>query len=153
MKIYTIGHSTRSIKDFIDILLYYNIKTLVDVRSIPGSRYCPQFNKEDLCKSLKEYDISYKHISKLGGRRKVLKESKHTEWTNISFRAYADYMDTAEFEEGFNELKTLAINENVAYMCSEAVWWKCHRRMISDKLKSENWEVIHIFDKKQTQIH
>ena len=143
-EIWTIGHSTHSLEEFVEMLKSFDIEEVVDVRSYPGSRKFPQFNKENLTESLPQNNIEYTHIKELGGRRKVDPESKHTVWRHPAFRGYADYMDTADFETGIEELVKLAESKRVAYMCSEAVWWRCHRSMISDYLKSKGWTVMHI---------
>lgn len=142
--IYTIGHSTHPLDEFLIMLKSFSIELVVDIRSFPGSRKFPQFNKENLQNSLPENNIQYTHILKLGGRRKVTPHSKNTVWRNVSFRGYADYMETQEFNEGLEELKELASRKRTAFMCSEAVWWRCHRSMVSDALKVLGWEVIHI---------
>lgn len=151
--IWTIGHSTHTIEEFVELLQSQNIECVADVRSLPGSRKFPQFNKENLEESLPKNKIEYTHIKKLGGLRKVNPESKHTVWRNPSFRAYADYMDTPDFEEGLNELTNLAQKHRVAYMCSEVLWWRCHRSMISDVLKTMGWNVIHILSTQKTEKH
>jgi uncharacterized protein (DUF488 family) len=122
----------------------FNIELIADVRSYPGSRRFPQFNKESLEISLPQNKIQYVHIKELGGRRKANPDSKNKGWRNISFRGYADYMETDNFKDGINELVKIALTQRAAYMCSEAVWWRCHRSMISDYLKSEGWNVLHI---------
>ena len=142
--IYTIGHSTHSLDDFLNILQDFNIKNLVDVRSFPGSNKFPQFNKENLKISLEEHTINYIHLRDLGGRRKVQKDSKNSRWHNDSFRGYADYMETEDFKKAITELENIALKQTTAYMCSEAVWWRCHRSMISDYLKARSWTVLHI---------
>lgn len=151
--IYTIGHSTRSLSDFLDILHSANIKTVIDIRSVSGSGKYPHFNKENLMISLEEAGIKYIHLIDLGGRRKVKKDSNNTRWVNTSFRAYADYMETEEFEVGIQKLKDIALNQPTAYMCSEAVWWRCHRSMVSDYLKAKDWSVFHIMGKDKLQEH
>lgn len=143
-EIWTIGHSTHPLEEFIEMLNSFDIEMVVDVRSYPGSRKFPQYNKDSLTDSLPEKGIAYTHIKSLGGRRKADPESKHTIWRHPAFRGYADYMDTADFEKGMEELIKLAETRRVAYMCSEAVWWRCHRSMISDYLKSNGWTVMHI---------
>jgi uncharacterized protein (DUF488 family) len=122
----------------------FNIELIADVRSYPGSRRFPQFNKEALEISLPQNKMEYVHIKNLGGRRKANPDSKNTGWKHIAFRGYADYMETGLFKEGINELEKKAIKQPTAYMCSEALWWRCHRSMISDYLKLEGWEVMHI---------
>lgn len=151
--IYTIGHSTNTIYKFIEILKFYEIEIIADVRSLPGSRRFPQFNKENLEISLQENEIGYIHITKLGGRRKADINSKNISWRNPSFRAYADYMETADFRDGVEELLTLARMQRAAIMCAEVLWWRCHRSMISDYLKSNGWKVIHITSIGKTEEH
>jgi uncharacterized protein (DUF488 family) len=152
--IWTIGHSTRSIEDFIAPLEANGIRLLVDVRTLPGSKRYPQFNKEALARSLGEHGIRYEHFPELGGLRKPKKDSKNTVWRNASFRGYADYMKTAEFRKGVDRLVDLAGKVGpVAIMCAEAVWWRCHRALISDFLKAHGAEVIHIVDATKTESH
>ena len=142
--VWTIGHSTHSLDEFVAMLLSFNIERVVDVRSYPGSRKFPQFNKEALGVSLPANNIQYIHLKKLGGRRKVNPESKNTSWRHVAFRGYADYMETNSFAEGIKEFIESAQQQRTAYMCSEAVWWRCHRSMISDYLKADGWNVQHI---------
>lgn len=144
MKIYTIGHSTHTFEELVAMLHSFEVVHLVDIRGLPGSRKCPQFNKETLEVALPKAGIAYTHLRDLGGRRKAVKDSKHTEWRNESFRAYADYMDTEGFVRGIAQLEAIARTEVTAYMCAEAVWWRCHRSMVSDYLKAKGWEVWHI---------
>lgn len=152
-KIWTIGHSTRSLDEFLALLQSFDIELLADVRSFPGSRKFPQFNREALEISMPENNIEYTLLKKLGGRRKVNPKSSHTIWHNASFRGYADYMDTESFEEGLEELEKLGLKKRTAYMCSEAVWWRCHRSMISDALKVRGWEVMHIMEVDKATEH
>lgn len=142
--IYTIGHSTHSLAEFLDMLQSFDIKCLVDIRRFPGSRKFPQFDKENLQTSLAENGIRYEHQVDLGGRRKVKKDSENNRWKNASFRGYADYMETGAFEKAVAELEHIALTQSTAYMCSEAVWWRCHRSMVSDYLKAKGWAVLHI---------
>lgn len=135
------------------MLQSYKIEVLVDVRSLPWSRKFPHFNKENLEKTLPEIAIEYIHRWDLWGRRKVDKNSHNTRWNNLSFRGYADYMETLEFKDALQDLEDIAHKKNVAYMCSEAVWWRCHRSMISDYLKLKGWKVLHIMGKEKTQEH
>jgi len=153
MTVWTIGHSTREIDIFISILEENGIKLLVDVRSLPGSKRYPQFNKEALAKSLIERGIRYHHFSELGGRRKPKLDSRNTAWRNKSFRAYADYMETDEFRDGIGRLLDLAPIGPTAIMCAEAVWWRCHRGLISDFLKARRIEVTHILGPGKTETH
>jgi uncharacterized protein (DUF488 family) len=151
--IYTIGHSTHSLEEFLNMLQSFDIKILADIRSLPGSRKYPQFNKEDLKISLENTGIQYLHMADLGGRRKVKKDSKNNRWNNDSFRGYADYMETEEFKTAVIKLEDIAIKKPTAYMCSEAVWWRCHRSMVSDYLKAKGWMVLHIMGIQKFQEH
>ena len=131
----------------------FDIQLVADIRTYPGSRKFPQFNKENLEISLPETGIQYVHLKKLGGRRKVDPHSHNTGWRHPAFRGYADYMETAEFKEGIRELEGLGEKYRTAYMCSEAVWWRCHRSMVSDYLKLEDWTVMHIMSIGKTSEH
>ena len=170
MQIWTIGHSTRSIDDFISLLDQKRIKLLADVRTLPGSKRYPQFNKEALAESLSARGIRYEHFPELGGRRKTKRDSRNTAWRNASFRGYADYMETEEFHKGIDRLLTLSRSGlgsrrnqsdgwevgtpcRIAIMCAEAVWWRCHRSLISDYLKARGIEVIHILDINKIEPH
>ena len=151
--IYTIGHSTRTIIEFLEMLLSLNIKVLADIRRLPGSRKYPQFDQDALKKSLEENGIEYVYIEDLGGRRPAKKDSKNTTWRNKSFQGYADYMETEAFENGVKELEKFALEQPTAMMCSEAVWWRCHRSMVSDYLKAKGWEVLHIMALEKATEH
>lgn len=151
--IYTIGHSTHSLKDFISMLKSFDIETLVDIRNYPGSKRYPHFNKEALEISLPENKIKYIPFKELGGRRKADPNSKNTAWRNAAFRGYADYMETPEFESAINVLQKIAAEKLTAYMCAEAVWWSCHRSMVSDYLKIREWKVLHIMNKDKSEEH
>jgi uncharacterized protein (DUF488 family) len=154
LKIWTIGHSTRAIDVFISLLEEHGVRLLVDVRSLPGSKRYPQFNQEALADSLGKAGIRYEHFPELGGRRKAKPESKNTAWRNASFRGYADYMETEEFRKGVKRLLDLAADVgSPAIMCAEAVWWRCHRSLVSDYLKAHGIEVIHILDANKTEPH
>lgn len=142
--IWTIGHSTRSLEDFVAMLHSFKIELVADIRSYPGSRKFPQFNKEALEINLPQNNIEYIHLKNLGGRRKVNPDSKNTAWRHLAFRGYADYMETSAFKKGIKELEIVALKQRTAYMCSEAVWWRCHRSMVSDYLKVHGWKVMHI---------
>src|SRR5436309_14105360 len=153
-QIWTIGHSTREINKFISALEANGIKLVADVRLLPGSKRYPQFGREALAKSLSERGIRYEHFPELGGRRKAKPDSKNTAWRNESFRGYADYMETEEFRNGITRLVDLAQESGpTAIMCAEAVWWRCHRSLISDYLKACGVEVIHVLDAKKTEPH
>jgi len=143
-KLWTIGHSTHSLDEFVAMLQSFNVECVMDIRRFPSSKKFPHFNKDNLEKSIPEHNIQYIHFEELGGRRKAKSDSKNTTWRNTSFMGYADYMETAEFKEGLENLKKIAIQKRTAIMCSEAVWWRCHRSMVSDTLKAEKWMVLHI---------
>ena len=151
--VWTIGHSTHTLEEFVPMLHSFNIEKVVDIRSFPCSRNFPQFNKEALEISLPENNINYIHLRKLGGRRKVNPESKNTSWRHAAFRGYADYMETDSFTEGIKELNEIIQQQRTAYMCSEAVWWRCHRSMVSDYLKANGWEVQHIMQIGKSSEH
>lgn len=151
--IYTIGHSTHPLDEFIQILHRYKIQILIDIRSLPGSKKFPQYNIENLQTSLPNAGIEYLHLKNLGGLRKVSKNSKNTSWHNASFRGYADYMETEEFTESIQDLEKIASEKTTVIMCAEVLWWRCHRSMISDDLKSEGWTVIHILSHTKTEEH
>lgn len=152
-KVWTIGHSTRSFEEFLEILKSSKVEQIIDVRRYPGSRKFPQFNKESLQKSLVDHNIAYIHLEVLGGRRKPDPDSKNTIWRHPSFRAYADYMETKTFKDALEELKELANQKRSAIMCSEAVWWSCHRSLISDALKANDWTVMHIMGVNNEKEH
>lgn len=133
--IYTIGHSTRSLEDLVDLLHSFEVVTLVDVRTMPRSRRNPQFNTDKLAVDLPNVGIAYTHLARLGGLRHGLgADSPNAGWRNTSFRGYADYMQTAEFAEGLEELRMLIVAGPLALMCAEAVPWRCHRSLIADAL-------------------
>ncbi len=152
-EIWTIGHSTHSFAEFLALLQAFQIELLADVRSFPGSKKFPHFNEAILAKSLPDAGIAYISLKALGGRRKTAPDSKNTGWHHEAFRGFADYMATPEFEQGLTTLKQLALSHRVAYMCAEALWWRCHRRLISDKLVSEGWQVWHIMNLKKEEAH
>ena len=152
--IFTIGHSTRSTREFIKILRAHSIEALVDIRHYPGSRYCPQFGKARLKRNLERNGIRYVHLVSLGGRRRAMPESEQNRgWRSAQFRGYADYMQTKEFREGLKELLTLAKEFTVAIMCSEAVPWRCHRSMVGDALLINHYSVMDIFTEKSMRPH
>lgn len=156
MDIYTIGHSTHTTDEFIALLKEYNINIVVDVRSYPGSNYVPQFNKENIEEWLPEHDIQYIHLKDLGGRRNKNKDIDPAlvdGWRQSSFRNYASYTFTKDYEEGINKLLSLAKDKQLAYMCSEAVPWRCHRLIISNTLVAKGINVHHIINKNETISH
>ncbi|MES1250249.1 MAG: DUF488 domain-containing protein [Chitinophaga rupis] len=151
--IWTIGHSTHSLEELLDMLRSFHIRLLADIRSFPGSRRYPWFNKEALQQSLPVNHIQYIHLRELGGRRPALAGSKNTGWRNAAFRGYADYMETDAFKAGIASLEALALEQRTAYMCSEAVWWRCHRSLVSDYLKFRGWTVMHIMAVGKAEEH
>jgi len=153
-RIYTIGHSTRPQAELIELLHHYEVATLADVRTIPRSRHNPQFNREVLAEALPAAGIAYVHLPLLGGLRHGLGDaSPNTGWRNESFRAYADYMQTAEFAEGLEQLRALTPAGPVALMCAEAVPWRCHRSLIADALTIRGVAVREIWSDTRTEIH
>ena len=143
--LYTIGHSTRSLDELIEALQAHQIQTLVDIRAFPMSRRLPQFNRDSLAQTLPAAGIRYVWMKALGGyRKKVLDESPHIALRNKSFRNYADYMLTPEFEQAISELLALAENTRTAYMCAERVYFRCHRMLVSDWLVAHGHDVLHI---------
>jgi uncharacterized protein (DUF488 family) len=153
LSLWTIGHSTLSIQDFNDRLKSFGIEVLADVRSYPGSRRYPHFNQESLEASLATAEIRYLHFPELGGRRRARPDSQNVAWRNESFRGYADYMETKEFLEGIARLLDVARDRATAIMCSEAVWWRCHRSLISDYLKIKGVDVVHILGARKSEPH
>ena len=151
--IFTIGHSTRSIEDFLELLKYYNITELVDIRTIPKSRHNPQFNGPGLSHALRNHRIGYRHQKELGGLRHAHLNSVNMAWRNTSFRGYADYMQTAEFKDGIKELIKIAHEKTVAIMCAEAVPWRCHRSLIGDALLTHGIQVEDIYSMTSTKPH
>jgi uncharacterized protein (DUF488 family) len=144
VRIWTVGHSTRSLEEFLELLRSENIQAIADVRHYPGSRRLPHFNREALANELPAAGIEYRHIVQLGGRRKLSPDSPNTAWRNEGFRGYADYMMTDEFRTGIDRLLELAAERRAAMMCAEAVWWRCHRSLASDWLKANGHEILHI---------
>ena len=142
--LWTIGHSTRPFKELLEALRSFEIRILADVRSFPGSRRYPQFNREQLKVELAEAGIEYLHFPELGGRRDARPDSLNMAWRNKMFRGYADYMETEEFRAGMARLLDVVRARRTAIMCAEAVWWRCHRSLISDYVKANGGEVTHI---------
>jgi len=153
LTVWTVGHSTRALEEFISLLQQNGITCLVDVRSFPGSRRHPQFGSSLLRESLGAVDIEYHHLPSLGGRRKPVPHSRNTAWRNVMFQAYADHMESAEFKEGINNLLSLAQVQPTAIMCAEALWWRCHRSLISDYLRVHGVRVVHILDAGKNEVH
>jgi uncharacterized protein (DUF488 family) len=153
LSVWTIGHSTLAIEDFVHLLEGCEIRVLADVRSFPGSRRYPQFNKDNLQTSLAANRIEYVHLPELGGRRRARPDSINMSWRNESFRGYADYMETTGFEIGISKLLNLAAHRRTAIMCAESLWWRCHRSLISDYLKVKGIEVVHIIARGKSEPH
>ena len=151
--IWTVGHSTRPIEEFLETLKSFELQVLIDVRTFPGSRRYPQFNKANLSASLKASGIEYIHLPELGGRRRAKPESLNMAWRNESFRGYADYMETEEFHRGIERLLEITRVNCTAIMCAEAVWWRCHRSLISDYLKAKGVIVLHIMAEGKSEEH
>jgi len=151
--ILTIGHSTRTLDDFIDIIRTHGVARLVDIRTIPRSRHNPQFNQETLSERLKESAIEYVPMKQLGGLRHPRADSPNTGWRNLSFRGFADYMRTQEFANGIDQLNALAKDGHVAIMCAEVLPWQCHRWLIGDALTIRGVQVEHIMTIKKRTKH
>lgn len=151
--IYTIGHSNRSLSDFIALLQTHRIEGISDIRRMPRSRTHPQFNSENLEIELPTHGILYRQQPSLAGFRKKDKAAPKNAWTNPSFQAYANYMLTADFEQGLDELLSFAAGRNIAIMCSEAVWWRCHRRLVADGLLARGVAVRHILSAQAAKPH
>ena len=151
--IFTIGHSTHPIEEFIGMLKAFNIETLVDIRTVPRSRYNPQFSQEALAHALEASGISYRYMENLGGLRHAKKDSPNGGWRNLSFRGYADYMQTAEFLQAVKELIVLGKISRTAIMCAEAVPWRCHRSLVGDALLVRGIAVEDIMSKRKSSPH
>ena len=153
LTVYTVGHSTHSIDDFVGLLRAYSIERLVDVRSIPRSRHNPQFNYDTLGTFLRNRRIGYRLMKELGGLRHTRADSLNTGWHNTSFRGFADYMQTPEFAAAIAKLVELAKEKTTAIMCAEAVPWRCHRSLIGDALIIRGIDVVDIFTSKSSKSH
>jgi uncharacterized protein (DUF488 family) len=151
--VYTIGHSTRGLDEFIALLQEHGVQTLADVRTVPRSRRNPQFNQDALRESLRLVGVEYVHFPGLGGFRAARPDSPNTGWTNDSFRGFADYMLTPEFERNLDDLVDLAHRTQIAIMCAEAVYWRCHRALISDALTARGVVVEHILRPGHVESH
>jgi uncharacterized protein (DUF488 family) len=151
--IFTVGHSTRSIDGFVELLRAHGVRGIVDIRTIPRSRHNPQFNADLLEHSLEQKGMSYKHIKELGGLRHARKDSPNLGWRNASFRGFADYMATPEFSEGLESLIEIAIARETSLMCAEAVPWRCHRSLIGDALTKKGWIVRDIMSRTVATRH
>ena len=151
--VFTIGHSTRSVEEFIALLLAHHIELVVDVRTVPRSRRNPQFNRETLPHSLQAVGVAYEHAGALGGFRRPDRESANAGWRNASFRGYADYMQTAGFATAIETLMERAEHRRLVVMCAEAVPWRCHRSLIADALVARGISVEEIISTNRTQPH
>jgi uncharacterized protein (DUF488 family) len=151
--LWTVGHSTRSIEEFLDLLHAHGVTQVADVRRFPGSRKYPHYHPAALERALAETGIGYAPMLDLGGRRRPRADSPHSAWRNEAFRGYADYMDTAEFAAAARRLAEVARDDRVAMMCAEGVWWRCHRSMIADCFKAHGWVVLHILGAAEAREH
>ncbi|MGH9356234.1 MAG: DUF488 family protein [Terriglobia bacterium] len=149
----TVGHSTRTMEDFIHLLRSHGVKRVVDVRTVPRSRHNPQFNREVLARRLHSARIHYRHLRALGGLRHARRDSQNLGWRNASFRGFADYMQTKEFRQWLEALIRLAKKEQTAIMCAEAVPWRCHRSLIADSLLVKGVGAEHIMSDKRRNLH
>ena len=150
--IWTIGHSTRSVEEFVEAISSYGIELIVDVRRYPGSRHVPQYSSEAFADSLRRESVEYLWLGSLGGRRRSSVPVQNA-WRNAAFSAYAEHIQTEEFAEGLTELLMLANGLRTAIMCAEVLWWRCHRRIISDVLTSLEYQVVHIRDGEHSDVH
>lgn len=153
LTIWTIGHSTRPVEEFLGLLAEYQIEAVADIRRFPGSRKYPQYGADALAATLAAHGVGYQWFQVLGGRRRVAPDSLNTVWRNPSFRGYADYMSTPEFARGLVDLIGLAARARTALMCAEAVWWRCHRSMVSDALCVHGINVVHIMGAGHGIVH
>jgi uncharacterized protein (DUF488 family) len=151
--IFTIGHSTRQLDEFVELLRSHGVERVIDIRTIPRSRHNPQFNGETLGPALRAARIGYVQLKKLGGLRHAKTDSKNLGWHNASFRGFADYMQTPEFEEGLDRAIRLAEEKSSTLMCAEAVPWRCHRSMVADALTVRDFPVEHIVSASKPQTH
>jgi uncharacterized protein (DUF488 family) len=151
--VWTVGHSTRTLEEFVALLRTHGVTLIADVRKLPRSRRHPQFNVETLPAGLTAAGLGYTHLAGLGGLRRGRPDSINRAWTNPSFRAYADYMQTDLFAAELERLLALATRERVAIMCAEAVWWRCHRSLIADALVARGEPVLHIFGEDRAEPH
>jgi uncharacterized protein (DUF488 family) len=153
LRIWTVGHSTRSLDDFVGLLVAHDIEVVADVRRYPGSRRWPHFSRDPLAEGLAGRGLGYESFPELGGRRQPRPDSPNTAWRSAAFRGYADYMATEAFAEGLSRLTDLACGLRTAIMCAEAVWWRCHRALIADVLRWAGFEVYHIMGPASSIVH
>jgi uncharacterized protein (DUF488 family) len=152
-KIWTVGHSSRPLDEFLALLAQHRVEVLADVRRFPGSRRQPQYAQDALAASLARKRIRYCWLPALGGRRRARADSPNGAWRNASFRGYADHMASEEFAHGMDELLALAAGRRTAILCAEAPWWRCHRALIADQLCAVGIEVVHILDRTRSVAH
>jgi uncharacterized protein (DUF488 family) len=152
-RVWTIGHSTRPLQVFLELLAGYGIEALADVRRFPGSKRHPHFAQDALSACLEAEGITYRWLPSLGGRRRPRANSPNTAWRNASFRGYADHLGSAEFSSGLDELLELSARRRTTLMCAEALWWRCHRALIADVLCIRGIEVLHILDEQSAVRH
>lgn len=153
MRIFTIGHSTRPIGEFVQMVKAHGIQIVIDVRTIPRSKHNPQYNSDALADTLRQYNIGYEHMPGLGGLRHAKKDSINTGWENASFRGFADYMQTGEFEKSLQKLIETAKEKTTVIMCAEAVPWRCHRSLIADALLVRGTTVLDIMSRTSVKEH
>jgi len=151
--IWTLGHSTRTLEEFLGLVAAQGLQAIADVRRFPGSRRHPHFAREALERSLPAAGFDYAWMPELGGRRRPRPDSPNGAWRNEAFRGYADYMDTQEFAEGLARLASMARAQRTAMMCSELLWWRCHRSLVADALKVRGWLVLHVLDASPPKEH
>jgi uncharacterized protein (DUF488 family) len=144
MKVWTVGHSTQPLGAFVALLVAHDIAQVADIRTVPRSRRHPQFDTGALARSLPERGVAYVHLPRLGGWRHANADSPNDAWRNLSFRGYADYAMGEEFADGLAQLREIAAEQRTAMMCSEALWWRCHRRLVADRLLVAGDTVCHI---------
>lgn len=151
--IYSVGHGTRAIEELVDVLRAADVRALADIRSAPGSRRHPQFGQRALAASLEDAGVEYVHLRGLGGRRDAAPDSPHVALEVDAFRGYADHMTTDEFAADYARLVEIAGKTATAFMCAETLWWKCHRRMLSDRLAADGWDVTHLMAPGKSEPH
>ena len=152
-RIYAVGHSTRTADEMVALLEAHDVRVLADIRTVPRSRTNPQFNVDTFGKTLARVDIHHQHLARLGGLRRPLKDSPNSAWRNLSFRGYADYMQTEDFARGLEELRVLSREGPVAIMCAEALRWRCHRSLVADALWARGVEVLHLTSATRAEPH
>jgi uncharacterized protein (DUF488 family) len=151
--IWSVGHGARPLEDFLETLRASDIKTLADIRSQPGSRRHPHFGANPLAAALGEIGVAYVHLPELGGRREPRPDSPHRALRVAAFRGYADHMSSEEFARGYERLTSLARESRTAFMCAETLWWRCHRRLVADRLTVDGWTVTHLFAPGKSEPH